>query len=79
MRLVREGEEIMVKDRNVPIAKIVPLSSADDLDAETLALVATGKLRLGKGRLPGSFWALPAPRIPLKRIVEAVRAEREED
>lgn len=78
LREVRGGEEILIKDRNMPIAKIVPLAHTDDLDAEILALVAAGKLRLGKGRIPKSFWSMPAPRIPLKRIVEAVRADREE-
>ena len=79
LRLVREGEEIVVKNRNVPIAKIVPLSGVDDLDAETVALIAAGKLRPGKGKLPESFWAMPAPKIPLRVIREVMRAEREDD
>lgn len=78
LREVRGGEEILIKDRNMPIAKIVPLADTDDLDAETLALVAAGKLRPGKGKLPESFWSTPAPRIPLKRLVAAVVADREE-
>jgi prevent-host-death family protein len=78
LREVRRGEEILIKDRNVPIAKIIPLSMTDDLDAHERALVASGQLRPGKGRLPESFWSMPAPRIPLKRLVAAV-ADREED
>lgn len=78
LRAVRGGEEILIKDRNTPVAKIVPLAHTDDLDAETLALVAAGKLRPGKGKLPESFWSTPAPRIPLKRLVAAVVADREE-
>ncbi len=79
LREVRGGEEILVKDRNTPIAKIVPLSNTDELDAETLALVASGQIRLGEGRLPKSFWSMPAPRVPLKRLIAAVVADREED
>ncbi len=74
---VREGREILVRDRNRPIAKIVPLSAAD-LDEELGALVAAGLLRPPEGRLPKSFWSMPAPRVSTKRIVAAVMADREE-
>lgn len=75
---VREGEELLVRDRNLPIAKIVPLSMADDIATEDLSLVASGQLRLPEARLPASFWSMPAPRVSLKRAVAAVTAEREE-
>jgi prevent-host-death family protein len=75
---VRQGEEILIKDRNLPIAKIVPLA-AEDEDAEEMALAATGKLRLRRHLIPKSFWSLPAPRISVKRTVAAVRADRNED
>ena len=75
---VREGEELLVRDRNTPIAKIVPLSSEHDADAEDLSLVASGQLRLPEARLPASFWAMPAPRVSIRRAAAAVAAEREE-
>ena len=75
---VREGEEILIRDRNVPIAKIVPLS-ADDSDAEEIALAAAGKLKLRQQTLPESFWSMPAPRVSLEKAVAAVMAERNED
>jgi len=40
---VRRGEQVLIKDRNVPVAKIVPLDSEDE---EVLVLAAEGKLRL---------------------------------
>ena len=76
---VREGEELLVRDRSLPIAKIVPLHQADETEAEELALAAAGKLRLPEASLPRSFWSMPAPRVSLKRAVAAVRAERDED
>ncbi len=79
LRDVRRGEEILIKDRNLPIAKIVPLSHTDEIDAELLALAASGEIRLGAGRIPKSFWSLPAPRVPLHVLVDAVLADREED
>ena len=46
LKHVRQGEEILIRDRQVPVAKIVPLSSVNDFDAEELALAAAGLLRL---------------------------------
>jgi prevent-host-death family protein len=41
---VRRGGEILVRDRRTPIAKIIPLRGAADLDAETRAMVAAKHL-----------------------------------
>ena len=76
---VRAGQEIVIRHRNTPIAKIVPLSPDDDLDAEETTLVAAGKMRLGDGPIPASFWTMPAPRVSLKRVLAAVEAIRGED
>lgn len=75
---VRHGEELLIRDRNLPIAKIVPLPQAGEPEAEDLALAAAGKLRLPQAGLPASFWSMPAPRVTVKRVVAAVQVEREE-
>ena len=75
---VRQGEEIVVRDRKIPIAKIVPLGDAGDLSAEEIALVADGKLRPATGALPRSFWTLRAPRVTRDALLAAIEAEREE-
>ncbi len=72
---VREGREIIVRDRNRPIARIVPLS-ATNMDAEERALVASGQLRPPETRLPESFWSMPAPRVSLRRVIAAIMADR---
>src|SRR5215218_7883847 len=59
---VKAGEEILVRDRNQPVARIVPLARSMDEDEELLALASQGKLRLGHGVLDESFWAMPPPR-----------------
>lgn len=74
---VRAGEEIMIRDRNQAIAKIVPLSLAD-FDAAERALIASGEMRPPERPLPTSFWAMPAPRVPMRRIRAVIAAEREE-
>lgn len=75
---VRAGEEILVRDRNLPIARIVPLQLSPDQDAELLALAAQGKLRLGEGELDESFWDLPAPRVPAEVLRRVIEEERDE-
>jgi prevent-host-death family protein len=59
---VKAGEEILVRDRNQPVARIVPLVRSGDEDEELLALAAQGKLRLGEGLLEEFFWEIPAAR-----------------
>jgi prevent-host-death family protein len=76
---VKDGEEIVVRDRNVPVARIVPLRS-EDYDADRLKLAAEGRLRLGTGEPLGeSFWNLPAPRISMRHIIRAIDEDRNED
>ena len=79
LRAVRRGEEILIRDRKVPIAMIVPLPQGDSLEAEEQALIASGQLRPAKRPLPRSFWSMPGPRISARRAAQAVVANREED
>jgi len=77
LKEVRAGEEIVVRDRQRPIAKIVPLVLDDD-SSEDVALVAEGLLRKGGRRLPPSFWKARRASITLRTAVAAVSADREE-
>jgi prevent-host-death family protein len=77
LREVRAGEEIIVRDRNRPIAKIVPFTV--DEDDEDAALVAAGLMRKGTGKLPAAFWRTRRPAISLEVVVAAVSADRDED
>ena len=74
---VRAGEEIVVRDRQRPIAKIVPFTVDDD-DADDAALVAGGLMRKGTGTLPPSFWKARRPRVSVKAAVAALSADRDE-
>ena len=75
---VRAGEEIIVRDRLRPIAKIVPFT-VDDVDADDAALVVSGLMRKGSGVLPASFWTTRRSRLTIQGAVDAVRADRDED
>lgn len=76
LREVRAGEEIVVRDRQRPIAKIVPFT-VDDREADEAALVASGLMRKGSGTLPRSFWTARRPRLTLAAAVRAVSADRD--
>lgn len=72
---VKEGDEIIVEDENEAIARILPFDTED----EEARLVAEGLMRLPKKELTGDFRERGAPEIPLKKIVKAIRSERDED
>lgn len=57
LQRVRAGEEIVIRDRDLPVAKLVPLLSTD-ASAEELALAASGELRLPSEKLnERKFWS----------------------
>jgi len=77
---VRGGEEILISDRNIAIARMVPLAKTAHQDEELLELAAQGLLRLPDRKLDlKPFFDTPAPRVALARLRAAIEAEREED
>jgi prevent-host-death family protein len=76
---VKAGKEILVRDRNEPVARIVPLTRSRDEDEELRALASQGKVRLGEGHLEESFWQMPAPRVSAAALRRAVEQERDDD
>ena len=76
LREVRAGEEIVVRDRQRPIAKIVPFTVDDD-DPEEAALVGDGLMRKGSGAVRPSFWKARRPRLTRKAAAAAVSADRD--
>ena len=47
LTFAKGGEEIVIRDRNLPVAKLVPFS-AEEASEEELLLVAAGKMRMPK-------------------------------
>jgi antitoxin (DNA-binding transcriptional repressor) of toxin-antitoxin stability system len=74
----KSGEEIVIRDRNLPVAKLVPFS-AESADGQELALVATGKLRMPIEHLDiKALLKIPTGRVKGNKAVEALLADREE-
>lgn len=77
LKQVRAGEEIIVRDRQRPIAKIIPFSVEDDEQSDA-DLIGAGLMRKGTGRLPASFWKTRRPSVSLDIVIAAVSADRDE-
>lgn len=77
---VRKGEEIIIRDRNHPIAKLVPLPT-DDLTEEERELVAAGLMKPAKEKLDvDALLRIPvAGGATLEEAIAAALAERGDD
>jgi prevent-host-death family protein len=78
LRFAKRGEEIIIRDRNLPVAKLVPFSS-DDVSESDLQLVAEGKMRLGQGRMDlKKFFSMKIGGNGGSSAVRAVMDDRDE-
>lgn len=60
---VKAGGEIVERDRNLAVARIVPVNVTASPDDELLRLAALGKIRLGEGTIGDDYWRLRLPRV----------------
>ena len=80
LQYVRNGEEVVIRDRNVAVARILPIRESDqpsDREAEIAAMVASGALKLAEKPMDWEeFWARPRPDISHDVAVQAVSESR---
>lgn len=78
---VKRGDSVLVGERNVPFAKIMPLPHAENYDAEEMELVARGLMSLPEDNspLPDSFWEDDLPYVPGNLAIEMLIEDRYED
>jgi antitoxin (DNA-binding transcriptional repressor) of toxin-antitoxin stability system len=70
------GEEVVIRDRHLPVAKLVPFS-AEGADDQELMLVAAGKLRLPSVRLDvKELFEDSDGKVTGNRAIQAVLADR---
>lgn len=73
---VASGEEIIIRNRRGPIAKIVPWGMSLE-QVEERALIAAGLMRSPQEGLTEAFWKLPMPRVTSTgRAMAAIRWAR---
>lgn len=78
LRFAKNGEEVVIRDRKFPIAKLVPFTAEDATDEE-LELVAAGKLRLPTAKVTlRQLLKIPTGTVPGNEAVEALLLERDE-
>ena len=78
LKYARGGEEIIIRDRSLPIAKLVPLAD-EDTDEQDLALVAAGKMRLPKTNLDiNKIAKIPTGRVSSADAIRTLLKDREE-
>jgi prevent-host-death family protein len=76
LNYVKAGETIVVRDRNLPVAKLVPFVAGDATD-DDLALVAAGVMRMPPeaGGLE-ELWSMPWPEASGDAVMAALLEER---
>jgi prevent-host-death family protein len=77
LRLVKGGDEIIVTERGVAVARLVPIPKARGALESLRDLERQGLIRLGSGRLPRDFWLLPRARDPRAAVLKALLEERD--
>ena len=79
---VTRGEEVIIRNRNKPIARIVPISSEENPDRDEERLVAEGKLSLPSKEMNRTFWkhfwTSPGAKVSLKKAAQSVVDDRNE-
>ncbi len=78
LTFARSGEEVVIRDRNLPVAKLVPFLS-EGADDQELLLVAAGKLRLPSVRIDvKELLKIPTGKVAGNKAIRAVLDDREE-
>src|SRR5690348_1424315 len=73
----KAGEEVLIRDRNLPVAKLVPFS-AEGVEAQELKLVASGKLRLPRVQLDlKRFLKIPTGTVKGNKAIQTIVAVRD--
>ena len=74
----KRGEEVIIRDRNLPVAKLVPFKAEDASDEEIL-LVAAGKMRLPRNKLNAEqLERIPTGKVSGNKAIRALLADRDE-
>lgn len=79
IKRVRQGEAVLILERNIPVARLEPLppASREADEARLLKLEQQGLLKRGKGKLPKDFWTRPLPKLK-GSLVKTLLKQREE-
>lgn len=74
---VKAGMEVLITDRGIPVARLVPLSRSKDLKESLVRMEKEGLIRIGSGKLPKNFWRMHRPDDSNGMVLKALLDERE--
>ena len=74
LRLVKAGHELVITERGVPVARVVPLDEGQRRSMRRLRLTRGGLLKPGRGKLPALL--KKAPSGPDSGVLAALLSER---
>jgi len=76
LRHVRNGEEVLVLDRDKPVARILPFDDSA-ISEEEARLVASGAMKLPEREMVwDAFFALPKANVPREVAIKALIESR---
>lgn len=75
---VKAGEDVIVTDRNKPVARLCPVSVPAREEARLIELVRAGLVRPATRPLPRTFWRQRRSRDPQSKVLAALMEERAE-
>ncbi len=75
---VKAGNEVLITDRGKPVARLVPISRTKASGESLTRMEKQGLIKLGSGKLPKDFWAMPRVEDPKALVLKALLEEREQ-
>jgi prevent-host-death family protein len=79
VKYAKAGETVIIRDRNTPVAQLVPIPVDDSMSAEERELVAAGLMRPAQRPWnPKAFLAMPRAKVKGNALTQALLDEREE-
>ncbi len=78
LKRVRGGAEILITDRGRPVARLVPVAKHKTKRDSLVRMEKQGLIRIGPGKLPKDFWAMPRPKDPNDSVLGALLQDRRE-
>jgi prevent-host-death family protein len=80
LRQVKAGHEVVVTERGVPVARLLPLDDGVRRSTRRLRLMRSGVIKPGRGKLPAALKRAPeGPPPPGGSVVDALLEERRAD
>lgn len=78
LTFAKNGEEIVIRDRSLPVAKLIPFL-AESANEQELLLIAAGKLRLPRESVDlEKLLTVPSGRTKVHEVTAALLDEREQ-